>query len=199
VSVPYHAWTHTKDGTDPIDVQSGLPVAFGQVGLLSKTVVGHTLIPFNSVSWNDNTVFGYADVTAGFGGPFAGFITTTPGTYMVDAIAAWSVDFTAGDGPLVEIACYFPSDSSVDRLSNTVDVRSMDDAFGIWSRQFTTEESDHHTLRQTCVFSWDEDMIGETTFGLGVQLYTDVSRTKSVGASISIVRLGEVTEEQTIT
>lgn len=202
MSYQNHAWRHrpkSQGGTDPLEIASGLPVAFGSRGQASKTVgPGATPLEFTFVSWND-PLFGYA-VTVGTAPKRARYITLAEeGTYMAHFLATWNSAFTVGDFPFIQPSIYLPSGPTEDVLSNVIDVRSMDDAVGlIYGQQNTAAESAFLGLAATVIFSWDQASVGETSIGLGVNLSSGNGRTKNFGAKISVVRLGDAAVEETI-
>lgn len=199
----YHGWTHrpkSEGGTDPIPGLSSsgpisLPVAFGFAGQLSRT--GTVIqVDFNSISWNDDTVFNFAKVTAGTPN-VARYVTVTPGTYVVKAEVDFASAFTQNTS--IQITCYFPSLDSSDLLANTVGVDSFTiEQSGIWNEQKTTDEKAHLSLHDEYVFSWTTAGLGEDTLGLGVQLTLASSATKNIGGGLAVIRLGDAATEQTI-
>lgn len=201
----YHAWTHRPKalgGTDPIEMPTGggLPCAIGDDGNISRAT--NQALPMHFISWND-PMFGYAVVSGSSPNKTAKYITCPPGHYQLDCVVFWGFgDFPGGSFPYIQPWCYFPSGGgSEDVVANTLDVRSLDDTQGIiYGEQFTTAELDHHALASTQIFSWDTAMTGETTMGFGVALReSSGGGNRSWGGMVSLVRLGEVVVEQTIT
>jgi hypothetical protein len=195
----YHGWTHRPKalgGTDPIEIASGLPVAISLRGEASFATSSGAL-PFDSISWNDDSLFGYSGVS----GATAKYVTVNQsGVYSLKFTAFWDSDFTAGDNPFLATKFYEPTADLEIPLPNVLGVDSWNDTQNIiYGEQLTTAEMDHHQLVANVVFGLHlENFTGETEVGFGVGVASGVARTKNFGAGISIVRLGDVTVEQTI-
>lgn len=189
------------DGTDPIEFPAsggGLPVAVGLRGEDSFTTSSGTM-PLTSISWNDDSLFGYDGVS----GSTAKYITINQdGVYSLKFTAFWNTDFSAGDNPFLYTAFWNPHTGFEFPLPTVLDVDSWNDTQNIvYGEQLTTAEMDHHQMVANIVFGvrMADFASGTTVVGFGVGVSSSVARTKSFGAGLTVVRLGDVTVEQTIT
>jgi len=198
----YHGWTHrprAQGGTDPIDfpASGGLPVAIGLRGEASFTTSSGAL-PFTSISWNDDSLFGYDGVS----GSSAKYVTVNQdGVYSLKFTAFWDSDFTAGDNPFLATKFWNPHTGFETPLPNVLGADSWNDTQNIiYGEQLTTAEMDHHQLVANVVFGvrMADFAAGTTVVGFGVGVASGTARTKNFGAGITVVRLGDVTVEQTI-
>jgi len=203
----YHGRTHLPGGTDPIDFTSGLPVGVAGLNGTSQATPGtsNTLtLAFIDAYWNDDTVFGYAEVS-GTTTKRAKYLTVKQsGVYQVHSMVAWggSVIDPTTDEPFIETVVWFPSGSTEDTLINTFGNGAgswmQEDVNPITTTQRNTDEGDYQALFSVNTVNLDLTEQGETEFGFGVAIGTANVVTRFFDPYLTVIRLGDLMVEQTI-
>jgi hypothetical protein len=190
-----HGRRHTSTGEDPIPGLGGGPIsALGIAASRSQSCTGNLPLEFDYFYSNDAS-FGYEQVTSSR----ARYITiTTEGWYKVQCLIDWDTDWTAGDYPYIEPSCYVGG--APDTLVGASATYWQDAGGIIYGQQLIAVEHDHHSIACTVYFNFDATDFGnDTTIGLGINMRSSATRTKTFGGQIAITRLGDLLTETTIT
>lgn len=193
-----HAWTHrprSQGGTDPIEFEATGGgetniTALATTGLVSKSVTGTDPIDFTAFFRTPGS--GYTTDT-GDSSDFNYIMLPEEGFYLADFSVFWSTDFGSSTFPYIEPTAVIAGTPTV--LVGGGVPEQWDSTQGwIGGEQFTTAEMDHHQLVARFWFQYTFAQY-DPSFGIGTQIRSSFSGTKTIAGKVAVTRLCDALEE----
>jgi hypothetical protein len=179
VSVPYHAWTHTADGTDPIPVASDLKWATATAPAASVTASSGKFLPTLTAAYS-NDATGY-ELASGW------LQINNPGYYVfrVVILTQSNMDASARDF-FVQPVFLSGGTTPADLQDNT----GVADFIGDWrtpNAQLSTGDKLYAALGTNLTFNYDPDNpVSDIDFESPLQVSVMLSTFSALGGSLTM-------------
>ena len=190
------------EAVNPSATAASLPSAWASGATQNVSNAGGLNIPFDTIAWNDDTVFGYSTARTGTPGPAgvknSDYVTINKEGWWIGRFqVSWDTDWTAGDLPFIDV--YTLNSGSEDPVANIAVEWWNDEQNGIYGTQYNGDiGTGHMSLYSFMAFNFSAAAWGETTPGIGMRIRSSFARTKLYFGNMTITWVGDMLVDQTI-